>query len=223
MSKNTKQPLAQQFRTIVAEQLGMPTRDVKLTSRFIEDLGADSLDTVELIMAVEDYFVIQIPDEDAERIKSVNDALEYLSYKLPGTGGTEPPQAQPASNSALETAETVMVERNVADLTSQELNWAVAGIVGDKPPVWSPFRFAGYDSDWAIGGKLVEQYQISMDPQYANGSVSSWVCRVCAPTPHSDERQGRAHASTQLRAAMLALVHQFHGDQVKVPAEIASS
>ena len=64
---------------MVAEQLGVKEEDVKITSSFVEDLGADSLDTVELIMALEEEFDAEIPDEDAEKIATVGDAVTYLT------------------------------------------------------------------------------------------------------------------------------------------------
>jgi acyl carrier protein len=67
---------------IVAEQLGVPESDVRLTSRFVKDLKADSLDVVELIMAMEEEFGIEIPDADAERISTVGDAVRYLRARL---------------------------------------------------------------------------------------------------------------------------------------------
>ncbi len=66
-------------RAIIAEQLGINEDQVKAESSFIEDLGADSLDIVELVMAMEEEFEIEIPDEEAENIKTVQDALDYVS------------------------------------------------------------------------------------------------------------------------------------------------
>jgi len=63
---------------MVAEQLGVKEDDVQSTSSFVEDLGADSLDTVELIMALEEEFDAEIPDEDAEKIATVKDAVDYI-------------------------------------------------------------------------------------------------------------------------------------------------
>ena len=63
---------------MVAEQLGVKEEDIQSTSSFVEDLGADSLDTVELIMALEEEFDAEIPDEDAEKIATVKDAVEYI-------------------------------------------------------------------------------------------------------------------------------------------------
>ena len=65
-------------KEIVVEQLGVDEADVAVDSTFIDDLGADSLDIVELIMAFEEEFSIEIPDEIAEKIKTVKDAVEYI-------------------------------------------------------------------------------------------------------------------------------------------------
>ncbi len=66
-------------RGIVAEQLGVGEDEIKLESSFVEDLGADSLDIVELVMAMEEEFEVEIPDEEAENIKTVGDAINYIS------------------------------------------------------------------------------------------------------------------------------------------------
>jgi acyl carrier protein len=63
---------------MVAEQLGVKEDDIQSTSSFVEDLGADSLDTVELIMALEEEFDAEIPDDDAEKIATVKDAVDYI-------------------------------------------------------------------------------------------------------------------------------------------------
>jgi acyl carrier protein len=70
-----------EVKELVVEQLGVPENEVTDDARFIEDLGADSLDTVELVMAFEDRFDIEIPDEDAEKITTVGDAVKYLGEK----------------------------------------------------------------------------------------------------------------------------------------------
>jgi acyl carrier protein len=64
---------------IIAEQLGVAEDEIKITSSFIEDLGADSLDIVELVMAMEEEFEVEIPDEEAENIKTVQDAVTYVT------------------------------------------------------------------------------------------------------------------------------------------------
>jgi acyl carrier protein len=68
-------------KEIIAKQLGGKVADVSTESSFIEDLGADSLDIVELIMAFEEAFNIDIPDEDAEKITKVKDAINYITSK----------------------------------------------------------------------------------------------------------------------------------------------
>ena len=65
-------------KEIVAEQLGKDVNDVTNEASFIDDLGADSLDIVELVMAMEDEFGIEIPDDEAEKIKTVKDVIEYI-------------------------------------------------------------------------------------------------------------------------------------------------
>ena len=69
-------------REIIVEQLGVTPEQVVPEASFIDDLGADSLDTVELVMAFEDAFSLEIPDEDAEKLQRVGDAIEYLKKKL---------------------------------------------------------------------------------------------------------------------------------------------
>ena len=68
----------QRVKKIVAEQLGANEAEIKNESSFVEDLGADSLDTVELVMALEEEFGLDIHDEDADKFKTVGDALNYL-------------------------------------------------------------------------------------------------------------------------------------------------
>jgi acyl carrier protein len=71
----------EQVQVIVASQLGVVITEVKLESSFANDLGADSLDTVELVMALEEKFGIEIPDEDAEKIATVQNAVDYIDSK----------------------------------------------------------------------------------------------------------------------------------------------
>ena len=70
------------MKKIVCEQLGVKEEDVKASSSFVEDLGADSLDTVELVMALEEEFETEIPDEEAEKITTVQLAIDYINQHL---------------------------------------------------------------------------------------------------------------------------------------------
>ena len=69
-------------KDIISEQLGVKKEEIKPESSFIDDLGADSLDTVEVVMALEEEFGIEIPDEDAEKITTVGDAVKYIENKM---------------------------------------------------------------------------------------------------------------------------------------------
>jgi acyl carrier protein len=73
--------MAARVKEIIANELGVELDKVTDEASFVEDLGADSLDTVELVMAFEEEFGIEIPDEDAEKMQSVGDAISYLSSK----------------------------------------------------------------------------------------------------------------------------------------------
>lgn len=74
--------LEEKIKDIIVEKLGVSADKVKPESHFIDDLGADSLDTVELVMAFEEEFNVEIPDEDAQDITTVQSAVDYLSKKL---------------------------------------------------------------------------------------------------------------------------------------------
>jgi len=74
--------IEERVRAIVAEQLGVKEEDVTLDAHFVDDLGADSLDTVELVMALEEEFETEIPDEEAEKITNVRQAIEYIKEHL---------------------------------------------------------------------------------------------------------------------------------------------
>ena len=69
----------ERVKKIVAEQLGVKEDEIQNSASFVEDLGADSLDTVELVMALEEEFDIEISDEDAEKIQTVKNAIDYIS------------------------------------------------------------------------------------------------------------------------------------------------
>jgi len=71
--------IEQRVKKIVAEQLGVAEADIKTESSFVDDLGADSLDTVELVMALEDEFEMEIPDDQAEKITTVQQAIDYAT------------------------------------------------------------------------------------------------------------------------------------------------
>jgi acyl carrier protein len=73
--------IEEKVKEIIAKQLGVNATEVIPEASFVEDLGADSLDTVELVMAFEEAFGIEIPDEDAEKIAKVKDAIEYINKK----------------------------------------------------------------------------------------------------------------------------------------------
>lgn len=74
--------IEQRVKKIVAEQLGVTREDIKMESSFVDDLGADSLDTVELVMALEDEFEMEIPDEEAEKITTVQQAIDYAKTHI---------------------------------------------------------------------------------------------------------------------------------------------
>ena len=73
----SEKSVEEKVRDIIVDQLGVNAEQVVLAARFIEDLGADSLDTVELVMAFEEEFSIEVPDEEAEKLQSVGDVVKY--------------------------------------------------------------------------------------------------------------------------------------------------
>ena len=73
--------VAERVKQIIVEQLGVDENQVDPSASFVDDLGADSLDIVELVMAFEEAFGLDIPDEDAEKIKTVKDAIDYIEAK----------------------------------------------------------------------------------------------------------------------------------------------
>ena len=74
--------VADKVKNIIVEQLGVDEEEVTPDASFVDDLGADSLDTVELVMALEEEFKTEIPDEEAENINTVNQAIEYINAHL---------------------------------------------------------------------------------------------------------------------------------------------
>jgi acyl carrier protein len=78
MAGDGKKELAEKVKQIVSEQLGVDEGEVTSSASFVDDLGADSLDQVELVMALEEAFDLEISDEDAEKIRTVQDAINYI-------------------------------------------------------------------------------------------------------------------------------------------------
>ena len=76
--------VAEKVKSIIVEQLGVDEEEVTPDASFVDDLGADSLDTVELVMAFEKEFDLDIPDEEAEKLRTVGDALNYLHSRMGG-------------------------------------------------------------------------------------------------------------------------------------------
>lgn len=75
----TPEQVEQKVKEIIVEQLGVDEAQVDKTASFVDDLGADSLDIVELVMAFEEAFKLEVPDEDAEKLKTVGDAIQYIT------------------------------------------------------------------------------------------------------------------------------------------------
>ncbi len=82
MSNESESNIFQDVQSIVAEQLGVDIKQVTLQANFSEDLGADSLDTVELVMAIEEKFKIEIPDEHAENISTLQEAVSFIEQAI---------------------------------------------------------------------------------------------------------------------------------------------
>ncbi|PYV57548.1 MAG: acyl carrier protein [Acidobacteria bacterium] len=74
----SKKDVVEKVKQIISEQLGVDEGEVTPSASFVDDLGADSLDQVELVMALEEAFGVEIPDEDAEKIRTVQDAIDYI-------------------------------------------------------------------------------------------------------------------------------------------------
>jgi acyl carrier protein len=77
----SEKSIEEKVKDIIVEQLGVNPEQVTPTASFIEDLGADSLDTVELVMAFEEEFGVEVPDEDAEKLQSVGDVIKYIEER----------------------------------------------------------------------------------------------------------------------------------------------
>jgi acyl carrier protein len=80
--EETSMSVEEKVKNIIVEQLGVDMESVTPEASFIDDLGADSLDIVELVMTMEEEFDLEIPDEDAEKIKTVNDVINYIKAKV---------------------------------------------------------------------------------------------------------------------------------------------
>jgi acyl carrier protein len=74
--------IAEKIKGVIAEQLGVKPEEVTDQAKFVDDLGADSLDTVELVMALEEEYGVEIPDEDAEKLTTVGEAIKYIEEKI---------------------------------------------------------------------------------------------------------------------------------------------
>lgn len=81
MEKSNAAVIPDKVKDLIVDQLGVDPDKIRLESQFVEDLGADSLDLVELIMAMEEEFDLEIPDEDAEKLRTVGDVVQYLQSK----------------------------------------------------------------------------------------------------------------------------------------------
>lgn len=220
---DTSNDLEIRMLELVADLLCLPEGDVRPSSRFVADLGADSLDVVELIMAVEEAFSLEIPDEDADALYTVAAATDYVRQRL-AARGTRPRKEYDAG------AEDSLRGVRLDALTDLELNWAVARVLG-RNIVYSAMHgcygeidpqdsiavdpLADFCNDWAAGGPLVQRYNVSFSPMHNSaGVITGWRGRTW---PEQDQH-GEAEDSRQLRCAMLAIVAQHCGPQVQVPA-----
>jgi len=91
--------IEEKVKDIIVEQLGVNPEQVTPQASFIEDLGADSLDIVELVMAFEEEFSVEVPDEDAEKLQNVGDVINYIKERAKTDGGSGGGGAAPASGS----------------------------------------------------------------------------------------------------------------------------
>jgi acyl carrier protein len=90
----TDKSIEEKVKDIIVEQLGVNPEQVTPTASFIEDLGADSLDIVELVMAFEEEFSVEVPDEDAEKLQTVGDVVKYIEEKASKQYATRAPDAR---------------------------------------------------------------------------------------------------------------------------------
>lgn len=131
-NKTNDRDIEKRVQTIVCEQLGVGIRDAGLDKRFVEDLGADSLDQVELVMAVEDEFELEISDEDAERIQTVQDVIDYLSERVDvDTTPVVPVKAAPV----VAPSEVKNVEQKVMEPLQSLITPAVIVVIRDGQPL----------------------------------------------------------------------------------------
>ncbi|MCD6358108.1 MAG: acyl carrier protein [Thermoprotei archaeon] len=86
MAKLTREEVEQKVKEVIAEQFGVDPASLKPETRFVEDLGADSLASIELVAAIEEAFDIEVPDEDIEKNQTVGQAIEYVIKKLEEKG-----------------------------------------------------------------------------------------------------------------------------------------
>ncbi len=78
----TRENISDEIKKLISESLSVDMKEIKEDSKFVDDLGADSLDIAELVMSMETKFDVEIPDEDAQKIKTVGEAVDYISNKI---------------------------------------------------------------------------------------------------------------------------------------------